>query len=438
MATMQVESNKSDIDYKFLFKYAPMLGQEKRPVMAHVLLLLIFWGRPVPFTPFTGEPVPLTLTGLDVLVKSDFALLKGKTVAVITNHSALDAQGKHLTELILGREEFRILAFLSPEHGFKGELDQAIIADDREAQSGLTIYSLYGKTKRPTSEMLAGLDVLVFDIQDIGTRFYTYQSTLLYAMESCAKAKVSFIVLDRPNPIGGNRYDGPMLDGDKLSFTGAFPMPVLHGMTMGELALMFNGELQLGLDLRIINCKNWQRESFEHTGLVWINPSPNIRKLEQAFLYPAVALLEYCNISVGRGTDAPFERFGAPWLDPASFCHVLNQANLPGLRFIAHYFVPESGPYTGETCGGVFLDVTDRDRFDPILTGYTLFRALLAQYSRHFNHEPFLKLLGNDQTYQRLLRGDALGKILRKERSDLTVFKAVRKKYLLYPTSKPQ
>lgn len=373
-------------------------------------------------------------TGLDELIASGYACLQGKSVAVLTNHSALDAQGRHLITHLVRQDAFRIKAFLAPEHGFKGILDEERIPDHIDPGTQLPVYSLYGEHKRPTAEMLAGVDVLLFDIQDIGTRFYTYQTTLLHALEACAELGVEVIVLDRPNPLGGVRCEGPLLDADKFSFVGAFPMPVIHGMTMGELAEMFRAERHLEVKLTVIPCTQWQRDMlFDQTGLVWINPSPNMRSLTQAILYPAVGMLEYTNISVGRGTDTPFERLGAPWIEPVSCARALNAAQLPGVTFVPFFFTPVSGPYQGERCGGIQIFLLDRVTFDPIRTAYTIFTHLEKTYPKTFDGAPLLRLLGNQVSFDALRAGQPIAQILAAERQRLSAFLEIRKKYLIYP-----
>jgi len=371
-------------------------------------------------------------TGLDFMVASRFASLKGKTVAILTNHSALDRTGKHLVDLLPTNRDFHLKAFLAPEHGFQGRLDRENLADGEEETTGCTIYSLYGKNRKPSAAMLAGVDVLLFDIQDIGTRFYTYQTTMLYAMQACAEFGVDFMVLDRPNPLGGLRCEGPVLDSDLRSFVGAFPMPVLHGMTMGELATLFQAQLGLNLKLTVVPCKGWRRDwLFDRTGLVWIDPSPNIRNLKQAILYPAIGLLEYTNLSVGRGTDTPFEHFGAPWLEAVPLARKLNAAGLAGIRFVPHFFVPESGPYKGESCGGVYLMLTDARTFDPILTSYTIFQMLHQQAA--YAGERYLKLLGNRRSFEALMKGEEPAQIRQQEQQQIDLFREKRRAALLYP-----
>lgn len=370
-------------------------------------------------------------TGLDRLAADQFAALKGKRVVFLTNHSAVDKNGVHLLRRIKDQQVFTLAAFMAPEHGFEGLLDREGIEDSKEAKTGLPIYSLYGATKRPTPEMLRDVDVLVFDIQDIGTRFYTYQTTLLYAMEACAQAGVTVMVLDRPNPLGGEKVAGPILDEDQRSFTGAFPMPIVHGMTMGELARLFAAEMEPAPRLEVVAMRGWRRSmDFSQTGLVWINPSPNMRNPKQATLYPAVGLLERTNLSVGRGTDAPFEQFGAPWLDAVAFCRAMNGQRLGGVRFVPRFFTPSSGPYAGERCGGVWIMLEDADAFEPIRTGFALYRQLLGLSD--YRGAPFARLLADRAVYDALQGDTPLDQALNMDAEALAVFLEKRRSVLLY------
>ena len=265
-------------------------------------------------------------TGADILAETNFKALRGKRVGLITNHTGQTRDGISLVQLMKDSENVDLHAIFSPEHGFKGELDQKQIDDQRDPISGLKIFSLYGKTRRPTPEMLEGLDTLVFDIQDIGTRFYTYISTMGLAMEAAAEQNIEFLVLDRPNPLGGKDVRGPILDADKESFVGYHTFAVQHGMTVGELSLLFREERRMNLKLDVVRCENWEgRQSLEKTGLPWTSPSPNMRRLNAARLYPGIGLMEMTNLSVGRGTDTPFEWIGAPWIDGVALSAHLNR-----------------------------------------------------------------------------------------------------------------
>ena len=275
------------------------------------------------------------LSGIDVLRRDGFRQFKGRKVGLITNQTGVARDGKHTLQLIHESDAVELVALFSPEHGLEGKLDVARIADTRHDGSGLPVFSLYGKTRRPTPEMLEGVDTLVFDIQDIGARFYTYISTMGEAMQAAAERKIRFVVLDRPNPINGVDVTGPMLDPGRESFVAFYRLPVRHGMTVGELATLFNAQLDLKLDLQIIQVEGWRRSDFfDATGLPWINPSPNMRSLTEAVLYPGIGLLETTNLSVGRGTDTPFEIIGAPWLDGVRLARELTALELPGVRFV--------------------------------------------------------------------------------------------------------
>ncbi len=281
-----------------------------------------------------ARALPPVLTGIDVLRADGFAALRGKRVGLVTNHTGIARDGATTIDLLYGAKDVKLVALFSPEHGIRGTLDDKV-ASSTDEKTGLPIHSLYGETRRPTAAMLAGLDVLVVDLQDIGARFYTYTTTMAYVIEEAAKRKLPVVVLDRPNPINGFQIEGPALDKAQLGFTGYFaPMPIRHGMTIGELARLFNGENKIGADLTVIAAKNWQRDAwFDETALPWVNPSPNMRNLIQATLYPGIGAIETTNLSVGRGTDTPFEQIGAPWIDGPALAEALNARRIPGIRF---------------------------------------------------------------------------------------------------------
>src|SRR5690606_11706119 len=294
------------------------------------------------------------LTGIDVLQRDNFAALAGKRVGLITNHTGVNRDGVSTVTILHEADEVDLRLLFSPEHGFAGKLDVSRIGDVTDEATGLKVISLYGETRTPSAESLAGLDVLVFDIQDIGARFYTYISTMGNAMKAAAQHDVAFVVLDRPNPITGTIVAGPVLDEGLKSFVGYHPIAVRHGMTAGELATMFNDELNLGLDLSVIRMERWNRgDYYDATGLLWINPSPNMRNLHEAVLYPGIGLLETTNVSVGRGTDTPFEVLGAPWIDARRLASELNAAGLPGVAFVPIRFTPDTSKHAGEECGGI-------------------------------------------------------------------------------------
>ena len=329
-------------------------------------------------SPVTSPPSERPVfNGIDVLARDGFRQLAGRRVGLITNHTGRDRAGVSTARRLAGAEGLTLIALFSPEHGATGTFDQAHVPDGRDAATGLPVHSLYGKTRRPTKEMLAEVDTLVFDIQDIGCRFYTYISTMLEAMKAASENGVAFVVLDRPNPLGGIEMAGPLVDAGSESFVGCHPIPVRHGMTVGELAGLFKTELNLDLDLMVVPCEGWRRaDAYDATGLEWVNPSPNMRSLTEAFLYPGIGLLEMTNLSVGRGTDTPFEVVGAPWLDGRRFADVLCARRIPGVAFVPVAFTPTASTFAGEACRGVNVAITDRRLFDPVRVGLEIAVAL--------------------------------------------------------------
>lgn len=370
--------------------------------------------------------------GIDVLADDNFKILKGKRVGLITNHTGLNADGERTVDLLHRAPDVELAGLFSPEHGFEGTLDEDGITDSRDEATGLPIYSLYGKSRQPNAEQLAGLDVLVFDIQDIGARFYTYTSTMALAMKVAAEQGLDFVVLDRPNPINGMSVAGPVLDPGAESFVGIHTLPVRHGMTIGELAKMLNEEQQIGAKLTVVELKNWRRGTFwDATGLVWVNPSPNMRSLTQATLYPGVGMLETTNISVGRGTDTPFELLGAPWINARPFAAKLNAVNLPGLRFVPVRFTPESSKHQGQACQGVNLIVTDRDRLEPVGMGLTIAATLREMYPEDWDTKN-LRLIGNEAVLEGIRSGKSAAEIASDYQPGLLEFRQRRDKFLLY------
>jgi uncharacterized protein YbbC (DUF1343 family) len=326
-----------------------------------------------------------------------------------------------------------LVALFSPEHGFEGKLDIPRISDSQDQATGLKVHSLYGNSRRPTAEMLAGVDTLVFDIQDIGCRFYTYVSTMGEAMRAAAEHKVRFVVLDRPNPINGVDVAGPMLDAGRESFTAAHRLPVRHGMTIGELARLFKEDWKLDVDLEVVACEGWRRQQhWDDTGLVWVNPSPNMRSLTQALLYPGVGLLETTNLSVGRGTDTPFEWIGAPWLDGVKLSAALRARQLPGVTFSPVEFTPASSKFQGEKCGGVWIAITDRSRFEPLRLGFELALALRGTHADHWKADGYDRLLANRQTYEAIVANRSIDDVTAIARKGVSDFLRRRATVLLY------
>jgi uncharacterized protein YbbC (DUF1343 family)/CubicO group peptidase (beta-lactamase class C family) len=338
------------------------------------------------------------LNGIDVLVRDGFAPLRGLRVGLITNHTGVDRLQRRTADLLANAEGVTLSALFGPEHGIEGTADEKV-GDRTDKGTKLRVYSLYGEHRRPQRSQLAGLDALVFDIQDIGCRFYTYSSTLGECMAAATEAGLRFFVLDRPNPIGGVRMDGPMLEDGERSFTAWHDVPVRHGLTLGEFARLVNAEREMGLSLTVIACEGWSREMwFDETGLPWVNPSPNMRSLAAAALYPGVGLIEFCNVSVGRGTDRPFEIVGAPYIDELRFAEELNAAGLAGIRFIPRRFTPGSSKFAGMECRGVECVVLDRDAMSPVEVGIELARALQRLHAREWHGEKLATLLVHPNT----------------------------------------
>jgi len=397
-----------------------------RRQVATVAAAAVVGGLPGP------EPLRPVLCGVDVLARDGFAPLKGKRVGLVTNHTGLTREGVPTIDALFKAPGVKLAALFSPEHGIRGAVD-AEVSDSRDEATGLPVYSLYGKTRKPTPASLDGLDVLVYDIQDIGARFYTYISTLGLVMEAAKEKGIPLYVLDRPNPIGGVKVAGPVRDPGFASFIAHHELPVRHGMTVGELAGLFNAERKTGADLHVIRCEGWRRgDLYDRTGLLWVNPSPNMRSLTEALLYPGVGLLEASNLATGRGTDTPFERVGAPWIDPREFSAALDALNLPGVRFLPVRFTPKERQYAGKECGGVFIMVTDRDVFEPVGLGVGMARVLRATYRGKWEPEGFLKMLADDAAYRAVLDGKTVGSVESVWRGELDAFLKVRENYLIY------
>jgi uncharacterized protein YbbC (DUF1343 family) len=373
-----------------------------------------------------------TKTGIDVLDREKFASLRGKHVGLITNQTGLDSFGRRTIDLLAHADGVKLVRIFSPEHGISGTSDAAV-SNQADAATGLPVLSLYGATRRPTTEMLADIDVLVFDIQDAGVRFYTYITTMAYAMGAAAQQHIAFFVLDRPNPLGGEIIEGPMLDRDRISFVGYFPMPVRYAMTMGELARMFNSENKIGADLHVIAMDEWhRRDAFDMTGLAWIAPSPALRTLRADFLYPGLEILQAGGVSVGRGTPTPFELLGAPWIDASTLLSELNRRAIPGVQFAAAEFTPSSGIYSGQICHGISVEVRDRAAYRSMRMGIEIASAVHHLYPAQFHVEKMIELLGSQSTVDRIAHGDDPKEIEAGWAGDLAGFSTLREKYLLY------
>ncbi len=386
-----------------------------------------------PARPVAGTPTTRVLTGIDVLARDGFEMLRGRAVGLVTNHTGRALDGASTIDLIHTAPGVSLVALFSPEHGIRGVLDQDVPSSKDEA-TGLLIHSLYGATRRPTPAMLAGIDTIVFDLQDVGTRFYTYPATLGYVMEEAAKLKIKIVVLDRPNPITGWQVEGPLPDDDAIGFTAYLPMPIRHGLTLGELAQLFNAEKHLGVDLTVVRAEGWRRDQwFDHTGLTWVNPSPNMRNLTQAALYPGIGAIEYANVSVGRGTDQPFEQIGAPWIDGPRLAAALNARALPGVRIYPVQFTPSSSVHAGQACQGVFFVVTNRELLQPVRLGLEVASALWRLHADRFDPQTTARLLGSAAALARAKAGDDPAAIAASWAGAEANWRRLRAKYLLYP-----
>ena len=374
------------------------------------------------------------LTGLDVLAEQKFSRLRGKRVGLITNHTGVDRNGKRNVDVMV-EGGVNVVALYSPEHGLGGTEDHEQIGHTTDSATGIRVWSLYlGEGRRPGDQMLEGVDTLVFDIQDVGARFYTYMSTMGNAMEEAARRGIEFWVLDRPNPITGTRVEGPMLDGNLLSFVGWYPLPLRHGMTMGELARLFNAEKKIGARLTVVEMNGWERgDWFDSTRLPWVNPSPNVRSLTAALLYPGVAMLEYSrNYTVGRGTDAPFEWIGAEFINGPELAAYLNRRMIPGFRAYPVTFQPATSNLKGVRVEGIRLIVTDRDRFNSSALGVELAAALQHLYPGKIDFQANGKLIGNQALIAAIQAGNDPRKIQQDQQEPLAEFLKTREKYLIY------
>lgn len=409
-----------------------------KKAIASIYLLMIFT--------LTSHLSAQVKSGLDVLVAEGFRSLHGKRVGLVINHTAVDRQGRSIVSLFAECPHVKIAALFGPEHGVSGRREAGEqLTSATDSLTGAPVFSLYGKTNKPTPDMLKGVDVLVFDMQDVGVRFYTYISTMFYTMEAAAEAHIAFMVLDRPNPVAGVLVEGPVLKMEFASFVGIKPIPVRHGMTFGELARLFNGERWLAdkqtVDLTVVAMRGWRREMFfTETGLPWINPSPNITSPHCALLYPGMCLLEATNVSEGRGTTRPFEWVGAPWMDAEQIMAQLGY-DPEILKISAIEFTPVNIPnvatnpkFQGRCCHGLSLQVLQPDRFLSYRFGLQLLTSLRKLYpdSLRFQEKGMNRLTGDDAVLAGLQKEKPVAAILRSSEKELLTFKRLREKYLLY------
>ena len=382
-------------------------------------------------------PIPReVLAGVDGLISENFRPIAGRRVALLTNATGRARDGRSTIEVLASEQAkkagVKLVRLLSPEHGIRTDTDSKV-ADETDGATGLPVVSLYGDGRRPGVGSLGDLDAVVVDVQDVGTRFYTYITTLRYVLEDAAKANVGVVVLDRPDPIGGMAVEGPLADSDRLSFTVPHTMPVRYAMTPGELAMLYEDELRLGGRVEVVKLSAWSRRLwYDETGLEWTNPSPNMRSVAEATLYPGIGLLETTNLSVGRGTDTPFEVIGAPWLDGRRLAAVLSERKLPGVTFTPIHFTPASSTFAGERCGGVRFTVTDRESLRPVALGIEIAVALKVLHPVDWQRANFVSLLANRETFDRLQRGETADEIVKSWEKGLEEFRKRRAKHLLY------
>lgn len=372
-------------------------------------------------------------TGLEVLIEQGFAPLKGKRVGVVTAQTGITEDRRRIIDVLAQAPGVKLTAIFAPEHGLTGTRQDRNIEDGVDEATGVPVYSLYNEGRyRPTPEMLKDVDALVFDIQQNGARFLTRITTLGYTMEAAAQKGIPYYVLDRPNGINGVDVAGPLLDDKYVSFVGYARIPIRHGMTAGELARLYNGEKKLGVDLHVIGMEGWKRSMwYDETGLEWVNPSPNIRNLTQAILYPGVCLLESKQISVGRGTEMPFQLVGAPWFKAREMAEYLN-GRVPGARFVPRRFRPDASVYKDEDCEGLEVVLVNREAFESVLLGLELLAATLKFHPGQFDLGGVMRLLGSDEAAARLKRGETGRQVLDGMRGQLEEFLKIRAKYLLY------
>jgi uncharacterized protein YbbC (DUF1343 family) len=375
--------------------------------------------------------------GIEVLLKDEKNVLRGKKVGLITNPTGIDSKLTSIVDLLHDDPDINLTALFGPEHGVRGDAQAgASVEYYIDEKTGLPVYSLYGKTKKPTPEMLKDVEVLVFDIQDVGTRYYTYIYTMAYAMEAAKENGIPFIVLDRPNPQGGESVDGPVLEPEFSSFVGLYPIPLKHGMTVGELATLFNKEFKIGADLKVIKMKGWKRDmDYEDTGLPFVLPSPNMPTVSTTFVYPATGLIEGTNVSEGRGTTKPFELIGAPYINSDELAGKLNALRLPGVKFRAASFTPTFSKHAGKLSHGVEVYITDREEFKAVPTGLHIIKTIQDLYPSDFEFlaaNNFNLLIGNGWVMSRIEEGSSVIEIIKEYQVKQDAFKKVRKNHLLY------
>jgi len=384
--------------------------------------------------------------GLDLILESRLDLISGCRIGLIVNPSSVDGRLAHAADLFWNHPQVNLTALFGPQHGIRAETQDNMIEwrSFSDKRTGLPAFSLYGETRKPSPDMLAGVDVLVFDVQDVGTRVYTFIYTMALAMEAAREAGKRLIVLDRPNPINGIQIEGSTLEPEFASFVGMFPIPMRHGMTIGELALLFNREFGIGCDLEVVRMEGWKRTAWhDQTGLPWVMPSPNMPSLDTATVYPGCVLVEGTNISEGRGTTRPFEIIGAPFVDPYDLIGLLHAQELPGVRFRPLYFQPTFNKFEGQACGGIQLHVTDRTAFRPVITGIAVIAAIHNLWPEHFawkeppyeyvfDKPPIDVIAGTAKLRELIEKGSTIVDIEESSLHESEQFQGLRRPYLLY------
>jgi uncharacterized protein YbbC (DUF1343 family) len=384
--------------------------------------------------------------GIEILLRDRKELTRGARVGAVVHPASVLSNLRHTADALFESGEFHLVSLFGPQHGARGEKQDNMVESDFywDPDTRLPVHSLYGKTRWPTESMLKGVDLLLYDLQDAGTRVYTFIYTMAYCMEACARYGKRMIVLDRPNPINGRQIEGNLLNREFKSFVGRYPIPMRHGMTVGELALFFNSEFGIHCNLTVVEMEGWRRGWwFDHTGLPWIQPSPNLPTLDSATVYPGSVLVEGTCLSEGRGTTRPFELIGAPYIQSRAYAEYLNALALPGVRFRPAYFQPTFQKWAGQMCGGIQIYVTDREDFEPYLTGIALISAAQALYPESFQWReppyeyefekmPFEILCGERKITDMILRKASMGEIRQSWQADIEVFQRQRTPYLLY------
>ena len=372
--------------------------------------------------------------GIDVLAENNFSIIKNKKVGLIINHTSINSNWRSTIEIISESNVCELVAIFTPEHGFDGKLDEYINYGDNLIYN-IPVYSLYGETLRPEKSMIRNIDYLIFDILDIGTRFYTYIGTMKYCMEVANENNIGFIVLDRPNPINGIDISGPMLKNiNVFGLAGVHNLPIRHGMTTGELALLFKADEKMQLNLNIIKMEGWKREMwFDETGIPWVNPSPNIRNMNQASLYPGLGLFERLNVANKRGLPSPFEMIGAPRINAYDFVNSLNKYNLPGVNFTPIKFSPEEHKYSSELCEGIYITITDREKLEPVKLGFIIIITLYKMYPLEFDIDKLWHITRSKGLIQKIKNDSSITELIKDWNNDLDIFRNKRVQYLLYP-----